>query len=443
MKIERSIACLLSVWFSGCSGLGGSERAVRPDQPPDIILLVQSGLRTGEAEQAFYQAWGAEPSLRFANAYSQSCAPFTSMGSMLGSRYPTAMTMCATRDVNSVGDSNDRPWCARVPEEVWTLPEVLELYGYASAAALPAVSPTTSTDWEAVRDDATGWWAAHAKQPRFYMIQTLDMHMLQFDPMTGYSEQKADHERRAAVASTEELMTEYLERARTAGQNLRQLVETALPPGDRPREVWLTSTNGLSLRETTGLDSDHLLAVTNTLIVDRTIHVPLARLDTTIEGAESGAHPETAPVELIDLLPTFVTMAGGVVPETAQGRDLLAAESDPAPAAYAEFGDMLAIREGDELLTFRFFLHNASSLDPRLTEGLQKQVPGFSSYYAMHHIPSDPLQVNNLVRSRTERAIVLRNRLLELRTGPGAPPVDSWTTERLQELRLNPSDGYW
>ena len=121
----------------GCAGTAGPER---PERPPDIILLVPTGLRAGAAEQALYDAWGAQPVQQFTNAYAQSCAPFTSMGSMLASRYPTSMTLCATRDVNSVGDSKDRPWCARIPDEVWTLPEVLKVYGYASAAAVPAAA---------------------------------------------------------------------------------------------------------------------------------------------------------------------------------------------------------------------------------------------------------------------------------------------------------------
>lgn len=424
----------------GCAGTAGPER---PERPPDIILLVPTGLRAGAAEQALYEAWGAPPVQQFTNAYAQSCAPFTSMGSMLASRYPTSMTLCATRDVNSVGDSKDRPWCARIPDEVWTLPEVLKVYGYASAAAVPAISPTVATDWDAITAEAKTWWAAHADQPRFYMVQTLDLHMLQFDPMTGYSEQQAGHERREAVTTTEALTAEYLARAKASGKQLRALVDAALPPGDRPREIWLTSTNGLSLQETTGLDSDHLLAVTNTLIVDRTVHVPLARLDTTVGDGRTRGATEPAVVELIDVLPTFVTMAEGVVPETAQGRDLLDVSTDPRPYAYAEFGDMLAVREGEDLLTFRFFLHNASSLDPRLTQGLTANAPGSSNYYALHHIPSDPLQTRDLVRQQPERATALRDRMLEVRTGLGAPPPDAPTAKRLEALRLNPSEGYW
>ncbi len=430
---------LLLAWGVACAGDGLQSR---PQTAPDIVLLVPSGLRAGAAEQALYDAWGAPPVQRFASAYAQSCVPFTSMGSLLAGQYPTAMTLCATRDVNSVGDSKTRPWCARVPDAVWTIPEVLDLYGYASAAMVPAISPTRSTDWDAVRSEAQTWWMAHAEQPRFYMVQTLDLHMLQFDPITGYEEQQADHERRVSVASTEALQAEYLARARRTGTNLRQLVDAALPVGDRPREIWLTSTNGLSLQEKTGLNSDHLLAVTNTLIVDRTIHVPLARLDTTVASSvRQAVHNEV--VELIDLLPTVVAMAGGVVPEGAQGRDLLSTEPDPDPYAYAEFGDMLALREGDELLTFRYFLHNASSLDPRLTDGLRANVPGSSNFYALHDIVADSMQARDVVHERLERASTLQARMLQIRTGPGAPPDDPLTTEQLKQMRLKPSDGYW
>ena len=42
----------------GCAGTAGPER---PESPPDIILLVPTGLRAGAAEQALYGAWGAQP----------------------------------------------------------------------------------------------------------------------------------------------------------------------------------------------------------------------------------------------------------------------------------------------------------------------------------------------------------------------------------------------
>lgn len=412
----------------------------RPQEPPDIVLLIATGLRAGDAEQALYEAWGDQPTLRFSNAYAQSCVPFTSMGALLTSRYPSNMAMCATGNVNAFTEGDERPWCARIPDEVWTLPEVLHIYGYASAAFVAATSPTVPTDWDALHAHGHKWWTAHADQPRLYVAQVLDLHMLQFDAITGYTEQKANHDRRIAVASPEVLQQAYVDRARVVGEKLREFVEASLPTADRPREVWLTSTNGLSLRETTGLDSDHLLATTNTLIVDRTVHVPLARWSS---DATSSGDVRDEIVELIDVLPTFVAMAQGTQPAGAQGRDLLSSDPDPAPYAYAEFGDMLAIREGDDLLTFRFYLHNASSLDPRLTEGLSLHTPENSKFFALHNIRRDPFQTNNELSTRTPRAVELRNQLLSIRTGPGAPPPDAMTQEQLEALRLNPANGYW
>ena len=425
----------------GCTAAAPPE----PAGPPDIVLLVVSGLRADSpdqpgAETAFYEGFGSSPGLRFSSAYAQSCVPFTSMGSLLGGRYPSAMAMCATHDVNAFVMTHERPWCARIPEAVWTLPEVLGVYGYQTAAYVAAISPTLSTDWADIQRHAAGWWADHADTPRLYLIQTLDLHMLQFDALAGYSEQNGALDRRTGQGSAEELRAEYVRRAQDTGTQLRGLLDTALvPSAERPLEVWVTSTNGLSLREETGLASDHLRAVTNTVIVDRTIHVPLARL---LPAAPRPREDDTV-VELLDLMPTLVVRAGGQIPAGAQGRDLLSDTPDPAPRAYAEFGDMLALREGDDLLTFRFFLHNASALDPRLTEGLRTFDLSNSKFYALHDVVADPLQARERLSQERARAEAMRQVLLEIRTGPGAPAPEELTAERLEALRLSPANGYW
>lgn len=115
-------------------------RHALPEHPPDIVLIVLSGLRAdvGEdgAEAALYRGMNMSPNLRFTNAYAQSCTPFASLGSLLTGRYPSAIPLCGTYDPNSLvpRESNETAWCATIPEQTWTLPEVLGVYGYRTGA---------------------------------------------------------------------------------------------------------------------------------------------------------------------------------------------------------------------------------------------------------------------------------------------------------------------
>jgi arylsulfatase A-like enzyme len=416
---------------------------VIPELPPDIVLIVVSGLRAdvGEdgAEAAIYRGMNLSPNLRFANAYAQSCTPFASLGSMLTGRYPSAVPLCGTYDPNSLvaKEGEDVAWCATIPEQTWTLPEVLGVYGYRTGAYVSNAEGDAATNWDTLNKHSARWWAEDDSMPRLYFVQVLDLHMLQFDSITGYSEQSPGLDRRQASVTREQLLPLYIQRAQSVGKGIRELLEQLPPSVKREREVWLTSTNGLSLRETTGLKSDHLSAVTNAIIVDRTVHVPLARF------GGRGRHEDERVVELIDVLPTLSTLAGAQVPAGAQGHNLLSAAPDPSPWAYAEFGDMLALRSGDDLLTFRYFLHNASSLDPRLTTGLLDWEQSDEQMMSLHTITTDHLQAQDRVAEVPDRLQELYMTLRDVRTGPGAAPPDEMTAERLRALQMSPAQGYW
>ena len=104
---------------------------------------------------------------------------------------------------------------------------------------------------------------------------------------------------------------------------------------------------------------------------------------------------------------------------------------------------MLALRSADELLTFRYFLHNASSLDPRLTTGLLEWEASDTQMMALHQITTDPLQTTDQLSASPERFQELYTLLRDIRTGPGASPPDEMTAERLRALQLSPAQGYW
>jgi len=224
----------------------------------------------------------------------------------------------------------------------------------------------------------------------------------------------------------------YTNGARDLGVHVDRLLDS-LAPSQRERIVLLSSTNGISLGERSGTTvQPHGFAWSN-LVLDRTVHVPLAFV---------GSHPtETQliehPVELADIMPTLLSKAGAVVPHGLPGGVL----TDPVSStkdeqAYTEFGDMLAIRRGEHLLTFRAMLHHCTSLDPDLTEMLLS--PGNESAFSLHDVDADPMQENNLASDISS----LEEALIELRTGLGAPP-DHISDEQFRQLRLTPTEGYW
>ena len=95
------------------------------------------------------------------------------------------------------------------------------------------------------------------------------------------------------------------------------------------------------------------------ILVDRTLHVPLALVG---PADAPPARVEEQVVELVDLMPTFLAKAGAVPPASIPGQDLLSASfsADPAATAYAEFGDMLAVRQGSRMWSVRAFFFGAA-----------------------------------------------------------------------------------
>ena len=130
-----------------------------------------------------------------------------------------------------------------------------------------------------------------------------------------------------------------------------------------------------------------------------------------------------------------------VAPAGLHGTDL---RSPVAGTGYAEFGDMLAVRDGVHLLTFRCTQHNATSIDPGITQALlNPQTATPPDFFSLYDVASDPLQRTNLRQTDPERFRSMRKRMIELRTTVAAVPAEEMSPERLWELRMAPSDGYW
>jgi hypothetical protein len=229
----------------------------------------------------------------------------------------------------------------------------------------------------------------------------------------------------------------YAEEAAALGRGVAGLLGDPLAP-DAPRVV-LSALHGISLGESSGSEPVPKAFAWSGLLLDRTLRVPLVMLG---YGPPSPV-PVAQPVELIDLLPTLLARTEARIPAGLSGRDLLApgATVDPASVAYAEYGDMLYLRQGPWALTMRTVSHRGTALDPALTAGLEQPVTDGS--YRLHNVLMDPFQERDRKAEQPALAEQLRALMAATRTGPAAPPDDPGTAARLLELRLQGSEGYW
>jgi arylsulfatase A-like enzyme len=462
------------------------------DAAPDLVLVLAAGLRAdppGEpaAEAAFLAPFLDEPALVASAAYAQSTEPFMSLGSLLTGRYPSAVPLCGSTRADP-GSTRAEAWCHALPSGVPTLPGVLALYGYRSAL-LHHLGPISGLDeafgvalaldaqggkarWDEVDAAVRAWWAA-APGPRLLVLELPDLDLAGRDdvadelglpepPERGRPTPDLDQPppRRPPCSPLQGIEGQEdgtwdalagqvpdLDAARARAQGayraeaaaLGERVHTLLAdlPRDRPRTVVLAGQYGLSIGEAGGTDPGIEEFFWSDRLADRTLRVPLAIVGSGAEGILD------QPVELLDLMPTLLALGGAVPPHGLPGQDLLASDlaEDPAAVAYAERGDMLALRQGERLLTLRAVVHHMPSLDPYLTEILA--CPGLVGGVRMHDVRADPWQEVDLVRAHPDEALALKAALLAVRTGPGAPPPALYEGERLLQLRLTQAEGYW
>jgi hypothetical protein len=183
------------------------------------------------------------------------------------------------------------------------------------------------------------------------------------------------------------------------------------------------------------------------LLEERTLHVPLVLLGSDVTSS-ARFEPQ---VELRAVLPTLLGRVEAALPAGVKARDLLS--SDPAQhgegLAYSEVGDMLTLCRGHWMLRFRTMVHHGTALNTDLTTFLmfpperalseQKRTRTYMLFNLEDVSP--PL----LDRARTDwsEALDLREAMIRLRTGPAEPHPRTLDPERLLELRMIASDGYW
>jgi hypothetical protein len=351
-----------------------------------------------------------------------------------------------------------------------TLAQVLGYYGYHSAliSRFPIANPGVDrgfdvvsadglSDWAALRGAARTWWAGASDAPRLLVVHgSLDLVSvratleatdegalaaawdrerltpLPVDDAARYHPPLGDGRTLADVGSA--VHDGYVAAAADAGREIAALLEAL--GGTRPRRVVLTSLYGVSLDEFGGtLHAEQLVPGQAKLLLERTTHVPLELL-----GSDPGE--VTVPAQLVDVAPTLLALAGARVPAGVSGRDLLA----PAPAepiAYAEFGDMLSLRIGDDRLSFRSEHHGTSSLSPALTAALVGQEHADRpATYQLFDVVRDPLEHTDLAGSRPDVLAGARARLLTIRQGVASPP-EGLSEEDVRQLNAIRARGYW
>ncbi len=467
------LACALAVGIA-CSSAPPPTDVVPAEDPtrsasvaeqPDLVLFLVTGLRAdvpGQpgAESAFTQALGLGPSVRFTAAYAQSSSPFMSMGSLLTGLYPAAIPMCGI-DYSSIAadGGGSGAWCSKLPPERYTLAEVLGLYGYQTALVTKNLASATRFEgefhhaaildrwtedpgegWRALRDAVSGWWVAHADSPRLLVVVRSEKDWMgALAPPPGMGPEK-----RTEVSPEQQHAAElrYEQVAAELGSGVKGVLDVLGDSGARPRWTALTSLHGLSLLEPQGFNDEPVETWDHNVLLDRTLRVPLLLAG---PATPSGGREVTQVVELADLFPTFAGLAGALPPSDLHGEDLLAVDGagDDKAWAYAELGDMLAVRRGDHVLLFRTFLHDRPSLDPELDKMLMEAIPGKVPYFTMHDVLRDPGQHQDLCRTQHDELDRLRILMGAIRRGPGAVPPGVLDAEKVWDLRMSRTQSYW
>ncbi len=457
------------------------------------------------AEAAFLAPFGGRLALRATAAYAQSLDPAVSLGSVLTGRYPSSIPLCGSIRQGAWSEREEvwchqlpaaretlpgvlahYGYRTALFHQLPSDPGLEEAFEH--AVDLGTGDPRVATPWVRLATEVSSWWASSSGDPRLLVLQLSDLDLrhrpdlhpdfasdlqggavLDLAPweLAGAGQRQAGAvgvlpARRRPCArivrdrlslpgrrgvppddlqwfngvDREEALSLYRGEAGAVGDQLSSLLAMLTETPGRSRSVVLAGLRGVSIGEYGGTTTQASRLVWSDYLVDRTMRVPLAVL-----GAGDGpAAVLEHPVELVDLLPTMLGRAGAVAPYGIPGADLLG-EGPDEPLAYAEYGDMLAIRHEDMLLTLRAMVHNISSLDPFLTEVLE--CPGLVGGFWLHDLGSDPVQELDLLDALPDRAEALEQAMIARRTGLGAPPAATWEDDRLLKLRLAGSEGYW
>lgn len=428
---------------------------------PDMVIVAVAGVRgapDAAASTAFLAPFADQPMLSFSSAYAVSPNTYVSLATLLAGRYPSAIPFCGLTKPTGSELPADAPWCNHWPTDIPSLPMVLSLYGYRTALVAANVQgvaefskqfqnttitqeygTNAQTDWPLLTQKARDWWQEDTSHPRLLVVVTSDLMIRQRPDLlaaTGLDQMTFD--RPPPPLDPEKVNGAFNGAIAEAGHSARALVD-ALPGSERARYTIAMGLHGMNLGDAAVAWQALRDQPWNDLLLDRTLRVPLA-----IMGPVPEPHQESQIVEVVDILPTLLTLAGAVLPANIPGQNLLSVPfaTDPEATAYGEFGDMLSVRKGPILYSVRAFFDNRSSLDPELTNFIRSYNGRAQNYY-LNDLSQDPLQRNNLLQAQPDLALKFNALLLHLRTGVAAPAPNAMDARKIWDLRMSPSVGYW
>ena len=275
----------------------------------------------------------------------------------------------------------------------------------------------------------------------FYQDEILQKHRADFPPLANKGGKTGPPKRQKNPWSDvdhEVIDAVYDDAAKAVGEQLYTLLDGLPTQPGRIRWTTISSTNGQSIGELTGNTAYPRSFAFTDLILERTTHVPLLFL-----GPGEGQTRLEDPVELIDILPSMLHLAGAQPPTDALGDNLFLGtrELGDNASAYIEFGDMFAVRRGAYFLTTRALVHHTTALNPVLTLFLQRRAT--SSHYWLHNVEKDPNQRFDLTHSHPSLLNSMHELMLDYRLGPAAVAEGLENSELLKETLAQPSAGYW
>ena len=450
---------------------GGAGVACRQDDVarPDIVLVVADTLRAGylgcygfDGETSPHLDRLATESVRFEACFSQ--APWTkpSIASLFTSLHP--QTHGVVTHGGAFGGAPSAPGEAlatdALPDEAETLAEVLSRAGYATAAFVdnPWIRRELGfaqgfDDFEARDPKSTGElferagaWAldrARGGAPFFLYLHVMEVHgpygapQADFDAVRDAAGLGPDREltardrrRRPKYLGTpdwtrapeaERLRTwraRYAAGVRAFDARLAAFVERLAQAGVLDDTVLVvTSDHGEELLEHGRWDHGDSLH-------DHQLHVPLLIRYPNGEGAGAVV---SEPVELLDLAPTVLSLAGVPSGATFQGRDLGGLQAVAEPARQESCSVSTGVKWKPGMVSLRTRTHRLI-VDPTGIEGDREVL--------LFDLERDPSERSNLAEVEPELRDRLLTRLEErLRTIESVPALEGARVEVSEEMR--------
>ncbi len=393
-------------------GLWANPRVMGASSAPNILLITVDALR---ADRLGTYGYGRDTSpmidhvarsgVQFDRATAQSCFTWPSITSLLAGRHPLN---------TGVQERGQRP-----PPDLATLPQLLAAHGYDTFAGtdLGAFPPIDVSDFDEAeripvfskpspQKQLERLAAQFADHPTFAWLHLENVHYpltprqpLRFDP--GYEGRfkdafsQEDHDRFMSPGDVtpreqEHINALYDSAIVDADQELQALLATLDQHGVLERTiVVITSDHGERLGE-------HGAVLEHVSPHDSVLRVPLI---VAWEGHLAAGQRIPSRVQLIDLFPTLLSLAGVPHPPGLDGRDLapaLRGEALPEAPAYADCrGYFFAQYRGDELVVI-----NPEGKDSVLAYGLRTTVKPRELY----DLAKDPTGQRDIAEEEPSRA---------------------------------------